>query len=722
MFASMPSVRDVFDPFPEMTSQETLRDTDVSSVAKTFDYLGLNEEPRPMAQDHSFNDVGMLQPSAAAAGFRAAVDDVLQRSPPGLTVEPTSLPRGEDCNVYLHHLSMQVSARMLLRLFEPYGSIEDIQLFPQNGTAVIQFEDPAYAKAAAAAGSAYIGPYMLDMLSDQTCSPQIVWGASSPNFIEPEPALSRVVLVSTLPPGTSQAKLVQWMGSIGKIERSCIRGQSAQVTFERLEDAQAALLLDDFTGHKNGVLTHWPIRVQTVREEDIWPAQPARALRIGGSAPIVPSSDKGGIPLPSDLVPAIDSSEGKALLNQLHFRTGVDPSVSNFQSLVQHMYHNGIPYPSENRGSRRIDHAKYREMRKMLEAQQCSQAQVDELALEQLEIIVELARNYIGNTVVQRFFEQCTEDVKTRMLEILAPHLASLGIHKNGTWAAQKIIDCAKTPEQKKLIVEHIQPYTPALLLDQFGNYVVQCVLPFGFPLADFIMDAMVDRTWEIAQGRFGARSMRTCLDHPNTPREHIKRVALAIVLHCVPLATSPNGSLLLIWLFESSQLDGVPALVAPRLKPHLAQLCTHKLASAIVLRIITQTTDLSSAHLLLDALFDIPDAQILEKVLLDPVHGVLLIGRALLSPALQPDVQAQYAETVKSLLERNGLVQVPAYRRLADQVGLANECANGLYSTGLSGLSGPAAFPAEGNAPPSERWGLVHYPSQKLTIHLDTI
>ena len=34
------------------------------------------------------------------------------------------------------------------------------------------------------------------------------------------------------------------------------------------------------------------------------------------------------------------------------------------------------------------------------------------------------------------------------MTERIAPYLASIGIHKNGTWAAQKIIDTASTDQQ----------------------------------------------------------------------------------------------------------------------------------------------------------------------------------------------------------------------------------------------------------------------------------
>jgi protein JSN1 len=60
------------------------------------------------------------------------------------------------------------------------------------------------------------------------------------------------------------------------------------------------------------------------------------------------------------------------------------------------------------------------------------------------------------------------------MLERLAPYLAMIGIHKNGTWAAQKIIECISTPEEINLVTQHLRAYTPPLLLDQFGNYVVQ--------------------------------------------------------------------------------------------------------------------------------------------------------------------------------------------------------------------------------------------------------
>lgn len=100
------------------------------------------------------------------------------------------------------------------------------------------------------------------------------------------------------------------------------------------------------------------------------------------------------------------------------------------------------------------------------------------------------------------------------MLKRIGPHLAAISIHKNGTWATQKIIDLARTPEQINLISQYLKPYIPPLLLDQFGNYAVQCCLRLGEPnQTQFIFDAMVEKVMSISQGRFGARSMRGILE-----------------------------------------------------------------------------------------------------------------------------------------------------------------------------------------------------------------
>lgn len=125
----------------------------------------------------------------------------------------------------------------------------------------------------------------------------------------------------------------------------------------------------------------------------------------------------------------------------------------------------------------------------------------------------------------------------------------------------------------------------------------------------------MVDRCWEIGSGRFGARSTRQTLENPLSSALNIKRVAIAIILNSIPLATSSNGALLVTWLLDTSNLPGRYRLLAPRFSPHLAHLCTHKLASGAVLKIINQRVDPAAARMLLDAIFA-PESKTLEDIL----------------------------------------------------------------------------------------------------------
>lgn len=71
-----------------------------------------------------------------------------------------------------------------------------------------------------------------------------------------------------------------------------------------------------------------------------------------------------------------------------------------------------------------------------------------------------------------------------------------------------------------QLIRDNIKSYVPLLLLDQFGNYVVQCCLNMGEKENQFIFDAIVDKCWEIGQGRFGARAVRAILENPKLTKE----------------------------------------------------------------------------------------------------------------------------------------------------------------------------------------------------------
>ncbi|KAG0707831.1 hypothetical protein DFH29DRAFT_994840 [Suillus ampliporus] len=336
------------------------------------------------------------------------------------------------------------------------------------------------------------------------------------------------------------------------------------------------------------------------------------------------------------------------------------------------MYYTTIPLVSERPNNRRWDASKLRELRKRLDSGTMTVEETDQVAGDFLDgEIVDLASDWLGNTVVQKLFEKCSSVPRFAMLERITPHLAMIGIHKNGTWAAQKIIECVQTPEEVGLIVQNLRAYAPPLLLDQFGNYVVQCCLRFGAPANDFIFDAMVDRMWEIAQGRFGARSMRACLESPHITLSQQRRIATAVILNSIPLATNPNGALLLTWLLDTSSFPSRYNLLAPRFTPHLSHLCTHKLASLTVLRIVNQKIEFEASRQIVQALFSSPGDHVLTDVLGDQVNGVAVVHKILTSPFIDPIDKPTYMEATKRVLIELKVIATQAYRRLIEEVGL---------------------------------------------------
>ncbi|KAL8944614.1 MAG: hypothetical protein Q9216_000311 [Gyalolechia sp. 2 TL-2023] len=329
-----------------------------------------------------------------------------------------------------------------------------------------------------------------------------------------------------------------------------------------------------------------------------------------------------------------------------------------------------VPEPSH---ARIHDAPKLREIRKRIDNNVISQAEIEEIAIGMLPEIAELSSDYLGNTVVQKLFEFCSEAVKERMLIQIDSHLAEIGVHKNGTWAAQKIIDVARVPNQIGIIVDSLRPYTVALFLDQYGNYVLQCCLRFGYPWNDFIFETMLGRMWEIAQGRFGARAMRACLESHHATKEQQRMLAAAIALHSVQLATNANGALLLTWFLDTCTFPRRRIVLAPRLVPHLVHLCTHKVAYLTVLKVINQRNEPEARDIVLRALFFSENDQTLEDILSDQTCGATLIFKILTTPFLEDTLRADIVQNVRNVLGRLNISSPQAYKRLMDEVGLSN-------------------------------------------------
>ncbi|KAJ3047437.1 hypothetical protein HK097_011536, partial [Rhizophlyctis rosea] len=328
-----------------------------------------------------------------------------------------------------------------------------------------------------------------------------------------------------------------------------------------------------------------------------------------------------------------------------------------------------LPPLPEPRMNRRVDQNRLREMRKKLEGH-ATMKDVEALFAEVVDEAVDLCTDYIGNVVIQKIIEKSTDAHRLRLIEKVAPHMAAIGVHKNGTWVIQKMIDYAKTTTQIHHIINALKPFTPPLLLDQFGNYVVQCCLRLGTHRNQFVFDAMAAKCWEVGQGRFGSRAMRACLESQFTTKRQQKMVAVGIVGEAVRLCTNPNGAILITWLLDTSSLPGRYRVLAPKLVGSVGGLCCHKLASAVVLKLVNQRVELDARDTIIKEIFFTSD-QSLEEILADQVHGVSVIQKILASACVSADEKLRLADRVRTVLSRMPEVKdnQMGYKRLLDEL-----------------------------------------------------
>lgn len=335
-------------------------------------------------------------------------------------------------------------------------------------------------------------------------------------------------------------------------------------------------------------------------------------------------------------------------------------------------YSDEIPPIREPSHARTYDAPKLRELRKRIDNGSLPESEIEDAAMNMLPEVAELASDYLGNTVVQKLFDHCSEEMRDAMLNEIAPHLAEIGCHKNGTWAAQKIIDVCRATHQMDNIVQHIHPYTVPLFLDQFGNYVVQGCLKFEAPHTNFIFETMMAKMSQLSQARFGARAMRACLESHHASKDQQRMLAAQIAVHSVHLSTDQNGALLLTWYLDTCTLPNRRIVLAPRLVPHLVHLCTHKVAYLTVLKVINQKVEPDARDTVLNALFFSPDNQVLESILRDSNYGATLIFKVVTMPFFDENIRTQVVENVKNVLIKIKALASQGYKRLMDEVGLS--------------------------------------------------
>ncbi|KAM0792461.1 hypothetical protein ACM66B_005136 [Microbotryomycetes sp. NB124-2] len=655
-------------------------------------------------------------------GLTLNQDEAVNWSAHGQTSPPETSPSANlyqqpTRSLWIGSLDPRTSPGELQAAFAPYGAIESLRILPEKECAfvnMISVQDAIRAKdditnrlggrLSATSGMVRIGfgkDAALAAPASTLAQMRTAVGPVLANNVAPPLAAdsnlmttpTRALWIGSIPPSTTPAQLLTIFAPFGPIEsaRVLTHKSCGFINFERAEDAIAAkkaLNGRDILGPETGAarigFAKVPAKVGTGPLGDLTNRS---GDQYGGA--VFGDSSASVQDYRSNLMLSVVGAEGEAAIlstaiapvdetKLLMRELGGDRPETELDVAAYHgerptaNYYTSIPLgvlndPKLAPRYTQADAPRLRDLRKRLDPPP-SVPEVDAIAHELAPECVGLASDYIGNTIIQKVFEHASSGARLLLLERIAPHLAAIGTHKNGTWAIQKIIACAEESEEFSIIAENLAPFAPPLLLNDFGNYVVQGCLRFKEPFTDFIFDAMVDRCWEIGSGRFGARSMRQILESPTCSSLNLKRVAIAIILNSIPLATNANGALLITWLLDTSDLPGRFKLLTSRFTPHLAHLCTHKLAAGTVIKMLTQNVDVESSRKMFEVLLD-PELKMLEEVLADQQNGTSFALRLLTSPNLDAGDRVRVGQRIRTVVSTLRLGNTPAYRKLLEEI-----------------------------------------------------
>jgi len=288
------------------------------------------------------------------------------------------------------------------------------------------------------------------------------------NHLNPDDNLegpTRALWLGSIPSSTTVSTLQEMFKAHGTIisARVLTHKNCGFVNFERLDSAISAKTMMNGKEIFPGA---GPVRINFAKppSPSVSPGHDGGAFPSPSPDPFSSGLDNGSSGLnPNGATPGIISRPGSAslkLATLADMKADILDIVTEFgatesdkvkithslqQAITYDKFQPEIPPIQEPAHNRIHDAPKLRDIRKRIDNQSWTQAEIEGIAMDMLPEIAELSSDYLGNTVVQKLFEHCSDDMRDAMLAEITPHMAEIGIHKNGTWAAQKIIDVSRT-------------------------------------------------------------------------------------------------------------------------------------------------------------------------------------------------------------------------------------------------------------------------------------
>ncbi|KAA8538060.1 hypothetical protein F0562_027360 [Nyssa sinensis] len=203
---------------------------------------------------------------------------------------------------------------------------------------------------------------------------------------------------------------------------------------------------------------------------------------------------------------------------------------------------------------------------------------------EIIDHVVELMTNPLGNYLMQKLLDVCSEEQRMQLVLMVTEEpreLVRISLNTHGTRVVQKLIETLKTRQQILLVMSALKPHFLDLINDLNGNHVVQrCLQCFSKEDSKFIFDAAAKFCVDIAIHRHGCCVLNRCL--ALSTGKHREKLAAEIAANALLLAQDAFGNYVIQYIIELNIPSAIACLIT-QFEGHYVYLSMQKFGSHVV-------------------------------------------------------------------------------------------------------------------------------------------
>lgn len=186
--------------------------------------------------------------------------------------------------------------------------------------------------------------------------------------------------------------------------------------------------------------------------------------------------------------------------------------------------------------------------------------------------LMELIRDMNANHVVQRCLAALPSDLAAGIYDQVTLDCLSIASHRHGCCVLQRCLDHADAPNRDRIIAEVVRN-AAELVVDPFGNYVVQYILDLKQPaLTTAIVNALRGGFAELSLQKFSSNVIEKCLKSSDQVTVRLVAEELTSAETFPSLLHDPFANYVIQTLLTVGHDDLVGMIVA-KIQPHLQTL-----------------------------------------------------------------------------------------------------------------------------------------------------